>query len=280
MKQGLTIFGIAAAVFFTTGNLAHTNVTGAPPGATGSLGDGSSCNSAYCHGYSSQNSGEYVEILVALPLSPTDAYRVTVTAANTGSFQYEKAGFQACVEDASGNKIGQIAIVDPMLTQFAEGQEEYVTHTELGTAPSSQSVNSSHLWEFDWTPPAGFEGEEVTIYAASMLTNNNNENDGDVHVTDSYTFNVGFALDETQAIDFSVYPNPVDDKIHISFGEVPDENIAIILYDLKGAEVVLFEGKFNQKEYSMILPSALANGIYTLSVYSDNTHSSQKIFIQ
>ena len=279
MKQVITILGILAAVFLTTGNLAHTNVTGAPAGKTGSPGDaGSSCDNPYCHGYGSQNSGEYVEILVTLPLSSTDAYRVTVVAANSGSFQYEKAGFQACVEDAAGNKIGQIAIVDPTLTQIVE--QDYITHTSLGTAPSSQSVNSNHMWEFDWMPPANFDGEEATIYAASMLTNNNGMSSGDVHVTTNYTFNVGFALDEADAIGFSVYPNPVEDEIHIFFGEALDENIAIILYDLKGAEVVLFEGKFNQKEYSMMLPSNLAKGIYTLSVHSDLRHSSQKLFLR
>lgn len=279
MKQLLAILGIATAAFLTTGNLAHTNVTGAPAGKTGSPGDqGSSCNSPYCHGYGSQNSGEYVEIFVALPLSSTDAYRITVEAGNTGSFQYEKAGFQACVEDASGNKIGQISLVNSELTQIVE--QDYITHTELGTAPSLQSVNFNHMWEFDWTPPADFDGEEATVYAASMLTNNNDMNTGDVHVTANYTFNVGFALDETNEVDFSVYPNPVADEFHISFGEVLDENIAITLCDLKGAEILLFEGTLNQKEYSMILPSDLAKGVYTLSVDSKNKHSSQKMIIK
>ena len=278
MKKLLTILGITTLTFLTTANLAHTNVTGAPAGKTGSPGDqGSSCNSPYCHGYGAQNSGEYVEIFVALALNSMDSYGITVEAGNTGGFQYEKAGFQACVEDASGNKIGQISLVNSELTQILE--QDYITHTELGTTPSSQSIYGTHMWEFDWTPPTDFVGE-VTVYAASMLTNDDGMNSGDVHVTTSFTFNVGLDLDETNEVDFSVYPNPVADEFHISFGEVLDENIAITLCDLKGAEVLLLEGTLNQKEYSMILPSDLAKGVYTLCVDSKNRHSSQKIIVK
>ena len=87
-------------------------------------------------------------------------------------------------------------------------------------------------------------------------------------------------MDEADAIDFSVYPNPAEDVIHISFEEVPEEDIAIALYDLKGAEVVLFEGKHTQKEHSMIIPLGLAKGVYTLSVHSNHSQSSQKLLIR
>lgn len=279
MKQAILFLGILTAVFFTTGNLAHTNVAGAPAGRTGSPGDeGNSCNNAYCHGYSSQNSGEYIDIFVDFPLSSTDAYRITVEAANTGSFQYEKVGFQACVEDAEGNKIGQITIVDPTLTQIVE--QHYITHTELGTAPSSQSVNLNHMWEFDWTPPADFLGQGAIIYAASMLTNNNGENNGDVFVSNSHTFMVGVGLEELNDFEFTAFPNPTAEQITLDWKENPGENTNVYLCDAKGAITTLVNGDLNQTNYTFSIPSHLARGIYTLNVSSKKGQSSKRIVLQ
>ena len=116
--------------------------------------------------------------------------------------QYEKVGFQACVEDALGAKIGEISLVDPIRTKFPNGDSDYITHTFTGTAPSD---NFSHHWEFDWMPPANFEGQEANVYVASILSNDNNQNTGDVHVTNHHTFNVGVSVEEPGLFDFSVY---------------------------------------------------------------------------
>jgi hypothetical protein len=278
MKHIFTLLGIASLAFLFTGNVAHTNSSGAPAGKTGSPGDGgSSCNNAYCHGYGSQNSGEYVEIFVVLPLSSVDTYRIRVEAGNSGNFQYEKAGFQACVEDGSGNKLGQIFTVSNTLTQIVE--QDYITHTELGTAPSSQSDNSTHMWEFDWLPPADFIGE-ATVYAASMLTNNNGMNTGDVHVTANHVFNVGLGLDQGDTFEFTVFPNPTSEQINMSWDTPLGENTRISLYDMKGAESVLFEGTLNDLTYTMVLPSHLAKGLYTIIVDSERDSSSRKIVLQ
>jgi hypothetical protein len=278
MKQLVTILAIALAAFLVTDNSAHTYQDGAPAGNTGSPGDeGSSCNSPYCHGYAPQNSGEYVEIYVAIPLSTIDVYRITVEAGNTGGFQYEEAGFQACVEDASGAKIGELSTVSNTLTQIVE--EDYITHTQLGTAPSD-TVNGTHMWEFDWTPPANFDGEEATIYAASILTNNNGMNTGDVHVTASYTFNVGFALAEEDAINFSVYPNPVSEQINLVFETPIEEDTSISLMDMKGAEIVLYQGFLSQKEYNLVLPAGLVSGVYAIRIDGDSGQSSKRIILQ
>lgn len=277
MKHLATIFALLAIVFFSTKDNAYTFSAGGPEGRTGSPGDGDLSCTSYCHTGPVAGSGENIVVSVTQPLDQ-GPYRISIEVSNTGGVQYEKAGFQACVEDASGAKIGELSTVSNALTQIVA--QDYITHTLLGTAPSTASPNSNHVWEFDWTPPANFDGEEATIYAASMLTNNNGTNSGDVHLMTNYTFNVGLALDEADAIDFSVYPNPAEDVIHISFEEVPEEDIAIALYDLKGAEVVLFEGKYTQKEHSMIIPLGLAKGVYTLSVHSNHRQSSQKLLIR
>ena len=278
MKYLGIIFALLAIVYFSSKDVAHTSSTGAPAANTASPGDdGATCNTTYCHSGPAAGSGENIAISVLQPLDQ-GPFRISIEVSNSGGTQYEKVGFQACVEDDFGNKIGEISLVDPTRTKFPNGNSDYITHTFTGTTPSD---NFSHLWEFDWTPPANFDGEEATVYVASILSNNNNQNTGDVHISSNHSFNVGVSLEENlELFHFSVYPNPAEDVIHISFEEDPKEDLAIALYDLKGAEVVLFDGKFKQKEHSMIIPLGLAKGVYTLSVHSDHRKSSQKLLIR
>ena len=263
MKYLGTILALLAIVYFSSKDLAYTFSTGAPAANTASPGDGgATCNTAYCHSGPSAQSGENIDISVLQPLDQ-GSYRISIEVSNSGGIQYEKVGFQACVEDNLGNKIGEISFVDPNRTKFPNGNSDYITHTFAGTAPSA---DFSHLWEFDWTPPANFEGQVANVYAASILSNNNYQNNGDVHVTNHYAFNVGVSTDEPSLIDFSVYPNPAQDEINISFSQKQQENVVVLLYDFKGSKTILFDGKWDQNIESILLPSYIPFGLYTLEV--------------
>ena len=277
MKYFATIFTLLVIVFMSTKDSAYTFSTGAPAGKTGSPGDeGISCNSTYCHSGPADGSGENIAISVLQPLDQ-GPYRISIEVSNTGGMQYEKVGFQACVEDDFGNKIGEISLVDLIRTKFPNGNSDYITHTFTGTAPSD---NFSHLWEFDWTPPANFEEQVATVYVASILSNNNDLNSGDVHITNNYTFNIGVSLEEVELFDFSAYPNPTQDEIHISFSQKQQEDVVVLLYDLKGSKRVLFDGKWDQKTQAISLPLDLGKGVYTLEVNSMYGRSAQVIAIQ
>lgn len=280
MKKFVFIIAVLGAVFFSTPDHVYTFSTGAPAGKTGSPGDdGVSCNSTYCHSGPAPVSGEFIDILVTQPLNQ-GTYRIVVEVSNTGSMAYEKAGFQACVEDNSGNKIGQLSIVDPMLTKFPNGNNDYVTHTFSGTAISDLSVNSNHLWEFDWIPPSNFDGQEAIVYVAAILSNNNNSNSGDIHITNNYAFNVGVSITEPAFIDVSFYPNPAKDKLYVSFDALFGEHVIVRLFDIKGAELSLFDGVIEQEEYIFSLPPDIKMGIYTLEVETFYGRSSQLMAIQ
>ena len=277
MKYFATIFTLLVIVFMSTKERAYTFSTGAPAGKTGSPGDeGISCNSTYCHSGPAAGSGENIAISVIQPLDQ-GPYRISIEVSNTGGMQYEKVGFQACVEDDFGNKIGEITLVDLIRTKFPNGNSDYITHTFSGTAPSD---NFLHLWEFDWTPPANFENQEANVYVASILSNNNYQNTGDVHVTNHYVFNVGVSIEEPSLFDFSVYPNPAKDEIHISFSKKQQEDLVILLYDFKGSETVLFDGKWNQNVESIVLPSHISSGLYTLEIRSIYARSTEMLAIQ
>ena len=277
MKYLGTIFALLAIVYFSSKDVAHTSSTGAPAANTASPGDdGATCNTTYCHSGPAAGSGENIAISVLQPLDQ-GPFRISIEVSNSGGTQYEKVGFQACVEDDFGNKIGEIFLVDPARTKFPNGNSDYITHTFTGTAPSDDFL---HFWEFDWTPPVNFEGQAANVYVASILSNNNNQNNGDVHVINHYVFNVGVFIEEPGLFDFSVYPNPVKDEIHISFSQNQQEDLVIVLCDFKGSETVLFDGKWNQNVESIVLPSHISSGLYTLEVRSISGRSTEVLAIQ
>jgi len=274
MKQTILFLGILTAVFFTVGNKAHTKQAGAPAGSTGSLGDGGAGCTGYCHSGPSAT-GETLGISVMPNLSPE--FIITIETLGTTFAQYSKAGFQACVEDENGNKIGEVSLIHPTTTQIVD--VNYVTHTTAGTAPSEMVFQSHHLWSFNWTPPAGYNGE-ATVYATSMLTNNNGENNGDVFISNSYPFMVGVGLEELNDFEFTAFPNPTTEQITLQWKENPGEKTDVYLCDAKGSITTLVNGNLNQNEYTFSIPAHLAKGIYTLNVDSKNGQSSKRIVLQ
>ena len=118
------------------------------------------------------------------------------------------------------------------------------------------------------------------MYVASILSNNNNQNNGDIHVTNHFAFNYGVSLKEPFWFDFSVYPNPAKDEINISFSQKQQENIVIFLCDIKGSETIIFDGKYNQNLKSIALPTNISSGLYTLEVQSIHGRFSKLLTIQ
>ena len=102
-----------------------------------------------------------------------------------------------------------------------------------------------------------------------LIINNNNQNNGDVHVTNHYVFNVGVSIEELACLIFSL-PKPCQDEIHISFSQKQQEDLVILLYDFKGSETVLFDGKWNQNVESIVLPShIMGDTLEVRSIYDD-----------
>tara|TARA_B110001469_G_C9601939_1_gene299128 strand:+ start:389 stop:1222 length:834 start_codon:yes stop_codon:yes gene_type:complete len=277
MKKLFTLLGISLAVFLCTENNAHTNQSGAPVGNTGSPGDGNNtCNNAYCHGSSVAATDQ--TLTITMQENASREYTIWVASKSETPNQYAKAGFQACVEDGAGNKIGTLATLNSSLTKII-GSGSHITHTTAGTSPSEVVFGTHHYWSFSWTAPEDFNGE-ATVYAASMLTNNNGQDSGDTNVTSSYLFNVGVGLETLHVFDFSVYPNPASEQLSINMKEIPGENSTISLCDAKGAFTTLIAGNLIENTYNLSIPSYLAEGIYTLTLSSPKGQTSKKVMLK
>lgn len=272
MKRLMIPILIAVLPFAIFNENAHTNQTGAPAGKTGSPGDGGqTCNGGYCH-TGPQATDEHIDITV-LSLDSGGIYTITVESKSETPFQYQKAGFQACVEDENGEKIGTLETISTTETKIVS--QNYITHKIAGTETSS----SHHAWTFNWIPPEGFAGN-ATVYAASMLTNANGESTGDVHVLGNHTFYAEEVnVDEVQSFDFTVYPNPVRNQFNLSVNLDVNQYAEVSLMDSKGMQIQLFQGDLAQKMYEFIIPNHLANGVYTIKVATEHERVTQQILL-
>lgn len=150
--------------------------TGAPDFMTGAPGNGD-CSA--CHFSYPLNSGTaFADFDLTGPASILDIG--TGPATLTASFPFTTRpihGFQMTVRDGADmpfpNSFG--GTFDPSSfgsnSQFAFGNQEYVTHTAAGTNQTS--------WSVGWTPDASPPPGPMTVYAAGNAANGNNAPIGD-----------------------------------------------------------------------------------------------------
>lgn len=148
---------------------------GAQPGRSGGPA-GSSANCTECHAYADGHGR--AEILSAPKrYRSSAAYDLVLRIADTDRLG---AGFEISAE-AGGGFAGQFQLTDPVRTQFAEGQPEYVTHTLVGLEDSIAEW-SSHGDRFDfhvrWTAPAVDIGT-VTLFLAAQAVNDSGGAEGE-----------------------------------------------------------------------------------------------------
>lgn len=278
MKQAVLFLGILTGVFFTTGNnKAHTNAAGAPGGNVGSAG--SSCGTNYtCHGTDVNPVTDQNLIMGVDYYEAEGNYTIWIEAHGSDTpSQYEKVGFQACIENPQGELIGELIVTNTDYTKIVN--QNYITHTSAGTAPSPFVFGSHQSWGFKWNPPTGYEGEAI-LYVSSIFSNNDGTYQGDTYVTANQTFNVGVGLEELNDVEFTAFPNPTTEQITLQWKENPRENTNVYLCDAKGATTTLINGNLNQSSYTFSIPSHLARGIYTLNVVSEKGQTSKRIVLQ
>ncbi len=158
-------------IFFIT--LIFLSNAGNPPnGNTGAPGDGICTN---CHGGSSGGLDGTVSIS-GLPSSiiANTKYALTVTIENLTTAS--KGGFQILALDNNNNNIGTFSNPGSNSAIQSGGGRTYFEHSTA----KSFSGPGTLTYTVDWTSPATNLGQTITMYAAAILTNGNNNSSGDL----------------------------------------------------------------------------------------------------
>jgi hypothetical protein len=235
-------FGLLTLTISLVATAVLSNASG--PGGDRSGAPGSSGTCSGCHGGTAALGGDIV--ITAVDVASTK----TVTAYEPGK-KYTigikmggtslRKGFHATVLDASNKGVGTMNNPSTGSTTYASGTRTIASHNTPGLG----------VWYFDWTAPTAAVGN-VTIYAAGVVSNANNNDNGDQVVKTSLvlTAPVSAVKNETTAV-IKVYPNPSTDRINFS-------------EELSHVQIVNLEGKniLNQESANSIKVSALSPGQY------------------
>ncbi|MFN3530304.1 MAG: choice-of-anchor V domain-containing protein [Bacteroidia bacterium] len=251
-------------------NHAHTNPTGAPAGHTGSPGDnGLTCARSGCHASTATTGTNLFFVGVpAAGYNPGQTYLVQVNFSGTGN-----KGFQISPQNQAGALQGQLINTTNSGTNGTQTVgTKYVTHT-LAQSGATGS------WTFQWRAPNAGTGP-VTFYGAFVNGRNNGLRLEQATIQENPAASVA---ENSRLKNFKIYPNPVTEKMTISYQLERNETVNIRVFDITGREsLVLLQQKMEAGEHvhQFDVREQLRAGVYFVTVEAGNRTLSQKMLVR
>ncbi len=192
-------------------------------------------------------------------------------------------GFSSTVLRNDSNKMAGVLTpsdtTETKLYNHVASGRNYLNH-RTGNPTSGEKEYS-----FTWTAPAAGTGA-VTFYFSSLVSNNDQSTSDDTTFVNSYvisedapTTGVSEAVSTNT---FVAYPNPVSDRIQISFLNKTTENTVVTLYNMNGQEsITLLNDNLiaGMQHLSFDLSGKVKSGIYFVKVSNSSMNSIQKILV-
>jgi len=263
LYNAMLVLSVPALFLFLTSEVMYP--TGSPGGRTGSPGDnGANCTGCHSGTPTTVDLWIYSPELLVSGYYPDQEYNVLVYGLDENA---NKFGFEATVEDLSGNKIGTITPDAFGWTQLANNNKS-ITHTALGTTPV---LDTGTYWIFTWLSPPESVGT-IKFYAAVNAANGDNTNSGDHIYLSSFaaTPATGISGQGVEAAP-AIYPNPSTGIINIHAAKTENDNLEI--FNRNGQ--LVYSKNMEQGDHRIDL-SHLKKGIYIARVGS----SSQRILLR
>lgn len=176
---------------------------------------------------------------------PGQIYVGTVTMQQSG---IDKFGF-SCValNDNNNTTIGTFSLIDATRTRlYMDGTRKYVSHKPCAADASTVGTNQ---WTFNWQAPPTNIGT-ITLYVGSLASNHSHSTTGDnaysaqIQLTPSIT---GINEVPNGFSNFSIFPNPSDGNIEISYEVKEEGQNTIVLFDIRGKLLKVLADEKNQK---------------------------------
>lgn len=256
---------------------------GAPNGVCGDpMGGGVTCHTAGCHSSGPApvtQTGWITSNVSSAGYTPGATYTLVATATRSG---HTKFGFEVSPQSTSGTALGTLVISDATNTQLTSTMH-YVTHTLAGTT----GTTGFHTWTFNWTAPVSGSGA-VTFYGAFNITNANNANTGDTIMLSTLLINentsAGISRNVNAITSFSLYPNPVSDRLNVHFAIKEASKVEISLMDIHGKTIEIlmseYKGQGTYTQSYTLDRAKYAEGYYFVKVTGGGDGQIKKILIQ
>ena len=239
--------------------------SGAPSGYTGSPFDGKDCADPSCHSTTSTSvTGWITSNVPAQGYTPGASYTITVSVTGNSG---DNKGFEVSPQALDGTLLG--TLTPGAGTKFASSDPKYVTH-------SSAKTGTTAVWTLTWVAPVNQTGS-VTFYGAFVSSF------PDVfHSTLVIPENNVGIVQHTEPVHFLVYPNPVKERMHVSYTLIQPGHVMISMYDLTGNKIntVLDEMQpAGEMTRSFDLKGEVRPGVYFIKFSNDYGSVLQKVIV-
>lgn len=277
----LTTLGVAAMSFDILDDNGKAGRTGSP-GETTCTG---------CHTGAAINDGVGSVVISSPDLGttweymPGDTYTINVTVARVGSPLF---GFD--IECLTGSTPAQNAGV-MVVTNAAE------THLLNATVSTVQRKNMTHqlngglatdskTFSFMWIAPSTNVGN-VTFYCTGNAANGNGAKTGDHIYSTTQVVTPAFGAGTNGILkienDFTVFPNPANENIFVTYNVAVGEQVDFSLFTIDGkmaGPLYSFTGTGSSATSQVNLPADLAAGVYFVKMQSGSIINTQKVMIE
>jgi hypothetical protein len=290
MKKLITLFAsVIALVFMLYPFITFTNSSQAPTGATGAPGDFGTCALAGCHmGSAVITSGNFIILESQGPNNlntagylPDTTYNLSLNVANINKPRY---GFSITALDANNNPAGTFSLISTANTAInTQNGRTYVSH---------KNANSTAAWIFKWKAPSTNVGV-IKFYIAANGANNNNDKTGDQIYTTVYSVTTTQGLTREGGASgiqplnadengISVFPNPLGNRITLSFNVSDNKHIFAGLYNFNGQLIQQFIDDYHTAGYynnTFSLVSDIPTGLYLIQIKMNDTVFFKKVMV-
>ncbi|MFA6261781.1 MAG: choice-of-anchor V domain-containing protein [Bacteroidia bacterium] len=208
---------------------------------------------------------------------PGNTYTIKFKIVTGGS-----VGFSSTVlRNDSNTMAGTWSVLDTAETKIfphlASGRF-YMNH-RVGT-----TTGGFKEYQFKWTAPAQGTGP-VTFYFGSLTSNDDQSSSGDTTFLNSYVIAEGSTTGIPTingSANCRIYPNPVQEKLNLSFVQTENSNVSVSLIALDGKQqwILFNEAKAAGTHHlSFNLAGLVQPGIYFLRLEGSGINHIQKVLV-
>lgn len=276
MKKITTIsiglgIAIASIGFLSLNNSAVANGGGSPGNKINPLSG--TCGNSGCHNVTpEQITGWITSDIPSSGYIPGQAYTVTVNAVKAG---ITKFGFELAAQSGTFP-----SLVAAGTFSSPSSDAKIITSGSGAGNVTHKSSGWDGSWSAQWTAPSAGTGS-ILFGSAFVAANGNANPTGDSVFIEAFSVSEdqSSSINDISTIDFlKVFPNPVDNKLTVSFKN-KDNTQTLTILSLDGKFVqslgqVSTSGIFTQA-YDV---TSLAQGVYVLQITSDKGIVTKKIF--
>ena len=277
MKKAIALLSATFLIVFYNNTFVYTYSGSPPTGHTGAPGQ-ETCAHSGCHVGTDEN--DYLSAIIISKSSPTleagKVYELAVGFTTAVDDLPPRSGFQMVAFDENNQSIGNF-VTDGVSTDVSTSAGiEYVHHK------NAKEQDDIPTYKFEWKAPDNIP-KSVTFYTAVLVSNANNNKNGDYVHTMSLTFNSEVTSIETpivaSSLSLNAFLQPVTKELFINYTVPHTDFVQFNLFDLKGQLIKNWSQNQHQAgdfKQVLALNNLLQKGLYIIQIKTDSAIASQK----